>query len=189
MQLIETLNRYPWPLYLIGGLFLGMFIGYQVLPQMMQRKAAPVTAADSASQLESQRPLEQKLAVGLVQIEGVEDAHVQLSVSLAGTRKAHARASITLTLAGADPSVEQLEGIAELVAASVGGLQPGLVTITDASGRSLNGEAVVQHERKLFWTGIAINVAKILGILAAMITIRFIVRSIHRQILGEDGGC
>ena len=94
MQLIETLNRYPWPLYLIGGLFLGMFIGYQVLPQMMSRKVAPVTAVESVSQLESQRPLEQKLAVGLVQIEGVEDAHVQLSVSLAGTRKA--RASLLL---------------------------------------------------------------------------------------------
>ena len=85
MQLIETLNRYPWPLYLIGGLFLGLFVGYQVLPQIVPRKVALVTTSEPVSQLESQRPLEQKLAAGLVQIEGVEDAHVQLSVSLAGT--------------------------------------------------------------------------------------------------------
>ena len=36
-------------------------------------------------------------------------------------------------------------------------------------------------EQKQFWTGIAINVAKILGILAALITMRFIIRS-----LGKD---
>ena len=36
---------------------------------------------------------------------------------------------------------------------------------------------------------IAINVAKILGILAALITVRFIIRAIGRHVLGEDEKC
>jgi hypothetical protein len=36
---------------------------------------------------------------------------------------------------------------------------------------------------------LAINVAKILGILAALITIRFIIQAIHKDVLGEDPSC
>ena len=36
---------------------------------------------------------------------------------------------------------------------------------------------------------LAINVAKILGILAALITIRFIIQAIHTDVLGEDPSC
>lgn len=189
MHWMETLNKYPWPLYLVGGLLVGMLVGYQVLPQLMPRKVALVTADESASQLKAQRPIEEKLAASLVQMEGVEDAHVQLSVPLAGTKKARAKASVTLNLAGAELSDEQLAGIAEQVAAGVSGLKPGKVAIVDASGRSLNRQAIMQQERQEFWTHIAINVAKILGIIAAMITVRFIIRAIGKSVLGEDANC
>ena len=36
---------------------------------------------------------------------------------------------------------------------------------------------------------LAIKVAKILGILAALITIRFIIQAIHKDVLGEDPSC
>ncbi len=38
-------------------------------------------------------------------------------------------------------------------------------------------------------TRLAINVAKILGIIAALITIRFVLQAIHRGVLGEDSSC
>ena len=38
-------------------------------------------------------------------------------------------------------------------------------------------------------TRLAINVAKILGIIAALITIRFMLQAIHRGVLGEDPSC
>ena len=52
------------------------------------------------------------------------------------------------------------------------------------------------EERKEFWTGIAINIAKVLGILAALITLRFIIQAIGRgvgveediEVLGEIAG-
>ena len=55
---------------------------------------------------------------------------------------------------------------------------------------------VVAEERKEFWTGIAINIAKVLGILAALITLRFIIQAIGRgvgveediEVLGEVAG-
>ena len=38
-------------------------------------------------------------------------------------------------------------------------------------------------------TRLAINVAKILGIIAALITIRFMLQAIHKGVLGEDPSC
>jgi flagellar biosynthesis/type III secretory pathway M-ring protein FliF/YscJ len=38
------------------------------------------------------------------------------------------------------------------------------------------------RERKEFWTNIAINVAKLLGIIAAMITLRFIIQAVGRGV-------
>ncbi len=189
MHWMKTLNKYPWPLYLIGGLLIGLFVGYQVLPRVMPRKAALVTAAEATSQLKAQQQIEEKLAAALVFIEGVEDAQVQLSVALAGTKRAYAEASVTLTLTGAALSTEQLAGIAEQVATGVEGLKPGRIAIADASGRSLNREAVIAQERQQFWTDIAINVARVLGILAAMITMRYVIQAIGRGVLGEDGKC
>lgn len=57
-------------------------------------------------------------------------------------------------------------------------------------------EQAVSDERREFWTGIAINVAKVLGILAALITLRFIIQAIGRgvgveediEVLGEISG-
>ncbi len=189
MRWIETLNRYPWPLYLIGGLLIGLFVGYQVLPRVLPRKAALVTAAEATSQLKVQQQIEEKLAAALVFIEGVEDAQVQLSVALAGTKRAYAEASVIVTLIGAELSAEQLAGIAEQVAAGVEGLKPGRIAIADASGRSLNREAIIAQQRQQFWTNIAINVAKILGILAALITLRFVIQAIGRGVLGEGDKC
>jgi hypothetical protein len=38
-------------------------------------------------------------------------------------------------------------------------------------------------------TRLAINIAKILGIIAALITIRFMLQAIHKDVLGEDPSC
>ena len=190
MSWMETLNRNPWPLYLLGGLFLGTFIGYKVLPQLLSPSVAVVVEMESAAQLHARQSLETRLATGLVLFDGVEAAHVQLSVALAGTRKASPKASVTLTLTGDRLSDETLRGIAEQMAAGVDGLDAGHITIVDSAGQLLNQDAVVRYERQVFWTGIAINVAKVLGILAALITLRFMIRAIGRGVGGEEGnGC
>ena len=47
-------------------------------------------------------------------------------------------------------------------------------------------EETQAQESKEFWTDIAINVAKILGIIAALITLRFIIQAIGRGVGVED---
>jgi len=47
-------------------------------------------------------------------------------------------------------------------------------------------ETAVTEERREFWTGVAINVAKVLGILAALITLRFIIQAIGRGVGVEE---
>lgn len=160
MQWAKTLENYPWIMYLVGGFLIGLFIGYQVLPKILPRKNASLS-----------------------------DARVQLSTPLSSTKNLHRKASVTIPHSDA-LSAEQLATIAEQVASGVDGLLPGSITILDAAGRTLNTAAVAQHEKKIFWTNIAINVAKILGILAVLITVRFIIQAIHKSILGEEApGC
>ena len=61
--------------------------------------------------MESQRQIEAKLAASLMRLEAVEDADVQLSLSLVGTGRSHLKAAVTLNLAGAELSDEQLAGL------------------------------------------------------------------------------
>ena len=82
-------------------------------------------------------------------------------------------ASVTLTFDDTGIKPEQLDTIAHQIAAGVDGLQAGFVSIFDSQGIQLNRRAVEEHERTQFWTGLAINVCKVLGILVALITLRF----------------
>jgi hypothetical protein len=96
MQSMETLHRNPWPLYLLGGLFLGTFIGYKVLPQLVPATTVHVAEQESESQLHARQQLESGLAAGLARFDAIKEAHVQLSVSLPGTRKASPTAAVTI---------------------------------------------------------------------------------------------
>ena len=85
-----------------------------------------------------------------------------------------------------DATTDQLDGMATLVASLVEGVAPGQVTLIDGTGRQLNKSSIQEYEQKVFWTGIAINIAKILGILAALITVKFIIRAVGRSADSEQ---
>jgi len=189
MSWTETLNKCPWIMYLTGGLLLGLFIGYQVLPKLLPPKTTPLTTEELQPILAMQEQLEAKLAKSIAAIDGVDKAQVQLSTPLSGYRRIHRKASVTIAPTSAPLSHVQIDAITELIASGIDDLQPGNVTVFDSTGRPLNLEMVHAYERKQFWTSIAINVSKILGIVAAMITVRFILRSIHQKILGESPDC
>lgn len=188
MNWMETLSRYPWPLYLAVGLVAGFFVGYQVLPELRPRKIDLVKVEESAAQLESVRGIEEGIAADLARMQEVTDARVLLSVAVPGTKKAHPEASVTLDLS-TQLSEEQLVGIAEKVANGVNGLVPLHVSISDASGISLNRETLMRQQTEQLWKDIAINVAKILGIIAALITVKFIIEAIGRGVMEEKSGC
>lgn len=189
MNWTETLNKCPWIMYLTGGLLIGLFIGYQVLPKLLPRKTAPLSTEELKPILAMQQQLEAKLAASIAAIEGVDDAQVQLSTPLSGSRRIHRKASVTIAPTDAPLSDVQVAAITELVASGIDDLEPGNVTVFDSAGRALNLNVVQEYDRKQFWTGIALNISKILGILAAMITVRYIIQSIHKKMLGETQGC
>ena len=187
MKLVETLTKYPSLMYVMAGALVGLFIGYQILPKQLPRDKGPIPAEELQSLLAVQQQLEAKLAISVLAIDGVEDAKVQLPARLSGSG-GYNRASVTV----ASPSTlsdTKLAAIAELVASGVHGLESGNVIIIDAVGRTLNLRSVQQHAVEKFWTDIAINVSKIIGIIAALITVRYIVQAIHKKLLGESSRC
>ncbi|HIG55345.1 MAG TPA: hypothetical protein EYG11_23585 [Candidatus Latescibacteria bacterium] len=181
MNSAETLNKYSWIMYLTGGFLIGLFIGYQVLPKLLPREPQPLSAAELQPILALQQQLEAKLAASIVAIDGVTDAQVQLSTPLSGSRRIHRKASVTIAPTNTPLSDVQIAAIAELVASGIDDLKPGNITIIDSAGRALNMDAVQEYDRKQFWTNIAINISKILGILAALITVRYIIQAIWIQ--------
>jgi hypothetical protein len=48
------------------------------------------------------------------------------------------------------------------------------------------GAAMVAEEKKEYWTDISINVAKILGIVAALIILRFVIQAIGKGVTPKE---
>lgn len=48
------------------------------------------------------------------------------------------------------------------------------------------GAKIAAEERKQFWIDIAVNIAKVLGIIAALITLRFVIQAVGKG-LGAEG--
>ena len=188
MNSAETLNKYPFILYLAGGLLVGLFLGYKILPTLLPQNT-PVPPAELQASLALQEQLEAKLAASVLALDYIAEARVQLSTPLSGARKIHRKASVVVAPSDNALSAVQLVAISELIATGIDGLAAGSITILDTAGNTLNLHAVQQYERQRFWTDIAINVSKILGIIAALITVRYIIQAIHKGVLGEDPVC
>ena len=115
----------------------------------------------------------------------VVDVTLKDSVFPAG--KHYMSAVVVLSVSGPEPlSSTQVANITQLITTSADGLADHHVNLMDDTGRSLNLEQRQADERKRFWTGIAINVAKVLGVLAALITLRFIIEAIGKGIEGAE---
>ena len=172
-------------IYFVAGLLLGIFLGYTVLHSF--RTDDPLLTVE---QLESGRAelsrLEARAEAALSAVSNIAHAEVTLSPALHPTRWHYVEATIVLNLTGDSLSTDQLEGIAGLVAGAVEGLDDGHVVLLDETGLPLNTHLIQQVERKQFWTGVALNVAKILGILAALISVRAILGCVMRDDEEED---
>ena len=159
-------------IYLIAGLLLGCWIGYKVLPSIeFFRPPPPAPVEETAGARDVREKLEQSLAMTLLQSENIVAASVHLT---------DGGASATLTFSDDGVTPGQVETIAGQIASSADGLHAGRVLLYDSKGTQLNLEAVQAFEKREFWTRIAINVAKILGILAAFITLRYVIQCIGR---------
>lgn len=188
MKLAGTLTKYPSIMYVVGGVLLGLYLGYRMLPSLLPRESVPISAEELQPILAVQQQLEAKLAASVVAIDGIADAQVQLSTSLPRSR-GHNKASVTVAISAEPFSDVQVAAITEQVASGVDGLASGNITVIDAAGRTLNLHAMQQYAQEQFWTNLALNVTKILAIIAATITVRFIVQAIHKRLLGETQGC
>jgi len=105
---------------------------------------------DFEQQVDYQRALQTELRNTIVQMNGVQDAVVNLvipqkSVFLQNTGTASA--SVLLKLQpGTSLTPDQVQGVVDLVLGSVEGLKPENVHIVDTNGRILNGNAASQDQ-------------------------------------------
>lgn len=163
-------------LHLIGGFAVGAFVGLKVLPVWFA--VAPPDEAQLQALRTQAAELEPRIEQVLLGLDHVERAEARLLLSLDHRLRRQGEVAITVRLTS-EPTPDQIEGMTTLVT-SVAGLRPGDVVFVDGGGRHLNKDALMQLEQKQFWTGIAINIAKILGILAALITMRFVIRAVGK---------
>lgn len=95
---------------------------------------------DFTQKINYRRALEGELERTIGKMRNVESVQVHLALEDDKLFKANERpskASVTLTMANGEPKAETVQGIASLVASSVGGLDPEHVTIVDSRGRAL----------------------------------------------------
>lgn len=96
---------------------------------------------DFTQKVNYRRALEGELERSIGTLANVEAVQVHLALEddkLFKENERHSKASVTLTMAGGlTPKPETVQGIAGLVAGSVGGLEPEHVTIVDARGQAL----------------------------------------------------
>ena len=171
------------------GVLVGAFLGYKILPQLVPRAHEALTVSQAASLEAAQQREGVRLTALIESLSVVDDAHVSVSLPVPGTRRPRPSAVLTVTpTAALTPA--QVAGIAELALRELDGAHPGAVSVFDDEGRHLNQAAQEEEARLTFWKGIALNVAKVLGILAALITLRFVVDSIGRAVGVEaDASC
>ncbi len=178
MAIIDLLRNQRL-LYLLGGFLLGLFVGFRILPvwfpahlpEEKEQLALQHEAVDLANQVED----------AIADLSFVKTAKASLSLKLDRRSRRYGEAILTVDFAS-KPSASQIKGLTTVAAGIVDGLDPGQIIVVDVDGNALNLKAVQEHEQKLFWTGIAINVAKILGILAALITMKYVIRAVGRGV-------
>ena len=176
---MDFVTRHKTGICLVAGFLFGCWFGHKMLPAIGLFRPAPTPTEEAPVAREAREKLEQALAMTLLQSENIVAASVHLTAG---------GASVTLTFSSDGVTPGQVETIAGQIAAGVDGVHEGRVMLFDSKGTQLNRQAIQEFERREFWTGIAINVAKILGILAALITIRFIIQRIGKGGCGKSSG-
>ena len=170
------------------GMFLGMFLGYEVLPSLLPREG-PLPSGETLAALDEARTREEsRLAASLEHLQMIEDVQVSVVRPAPGERRGAVSAVVTVTPV-APLNTQRVAQISDKAARTLDA-HPRFVSVYDHEGQHLNAEAQQAAEKLHLWTGIAINIAKVLGILAALITLRFMVQSIGHHFGVETGsGC
>ena len=161
--------RYQGTLNLLIALLIGCWIGLKVLPGLSFFRPTLPTVEESIRLQALRGDLEKKLEETLKLSPNIIDARVHL---------AKGTASVTLQMGQVGVNPEQMESIAHQIAASVDGLPAGRVAIFSSDGTQLNRQSLEGYDRKQWWTDLAITVGKVLGILAALVTLRYIIQSV-----------
>ena len=161
-----------YQLHMLGGFLVGCFIGLKVLPSLPPFKSAPENEPTAAELISARARLASQIETTLELAVDIAGASVHLS---------EGGASVTLKLAE-DVITERLATVAAQVASAYG-IDAGEVSVFNGDGEHLNLRALQEYQQKKWWTNVAINVAKVLGILAALITLKYII-----QVVGKATG-
>lgn len=161
--------RYQGTLDFLIPLLIGCWIGLKILPGLPFLSQTQPTVEENVRLQALRSDLEKKLEETLKLSPNVLDARIHL---------AKGTASVTLQLSKTDVSSDQIESVANQVAAGVDGLHTGQVSIFSSDGTQLNRQSIESYNRRQWWKDLALTVGKVLGILAALITLRYIIQSV-----------
>ena len=129
---------------------------------------------------------EGQIEASLAVLSSVKVVDVVVKGSMRPSGKLYTEA-VVLAMSSPEPlSSAQIINIAQLITTSVDGLADRHLNLMDDTDNGLNLELRRADERKKFWTGIAINVAKILAVLAALIALRLFIEAIGMRIEGVE---
>ena len=129
---------------------------------------------------------EGQIEASLAVLSSVKVVDVVVKGSMRPSGKLYTEA-VVLAMSSPEPlSSAQIINIAQLITTSVDGLADRHLNLMDDTDNGLNLELRRADERKKFWTGIAINVAKILAVLAALIALRLFIEAIGKRIEGVE---
>jgi len=178
-------QRHIRSIYFAGGLLLGIFVA-PIVCHFFDTDDAPLTAAQLETRRAELNRFEARAEGALSAVSSIADADVTLSPAAHPNRWHDVEGTVVLTPAQDSLSADQIQGITGLVASVVEGLDDGHVVLMDDAGYTLNAHWVQEAERKAFWTDVAINVAKVLGILAALLSVKVVLRCVTRGRRPED---
>jgi flagellar M-ring protein FliF len=127
-----------------GGMPLAGGVGFEIFDKQ------GLGTTEQSQRVSYQRALQGELARTIGALEGVKQARVHLVLpesTLFKRDRQEARAAINLTMKpGSALHPQQVQGVQRLVAASVSGLAPARVVITDQRGITLSGSDAVGEE-------------------------------------------
>lgn len=170
--------RYQGTLNLLIALLIGCWIGFKILPGLSFFRPTQPTVEENVRLQALRSDLEKKLEETLKLSPNILDAHIHL---------AKGTASVTLQFGKTEVSSNQIESIANQVAAGVDGLHAGQVSIFSSDGIQLNRQSIESYDRRQWWKDLAITVGKVLGILAALVTLRYIIQSVGAFEKSKEG--
>lgn len=171
------IQRHSRSVHFAGGLLLGILLG-PILHHFYVSEDPALTPAQIEAQRVELESAEDAIAATLSAMPTIAAADIHIAPAEHPDRWHSREATVVLTLVDAPLSDDQISDVSSLVARMAPGVGEADVVLLDAAGESINSEFLQLTQRRHYWTNIAINVAFVLGVIAIILIVQFLLKAI-----------